>query len=111
MSQTKGFVGFVFAMNMVCFLPILYCQLLLVADMDSYKNLFFAGVPNSMALCVLIWIYCFSMQFSEEEAKLAAAMVIQQAAKAAGAGTDDPPPGLEESSVNEAVVEQEESEF
>lgn len=40
------------------------------ADMDSYKSLKFAGVPNALCLSLLIWIAIFTMQHEESELSL-----------------------------------------
>lgn len=40
------------------------------ADMNSYKSLRFAGVPNALCLSLLIWIAIFTMQHEEAELSL-----------------------------------------
>lgn len=40
------------------------------ADMDSYKSIKFAGVPNALCLSLLIWIAIFTMQHEESELSL-----------------------------------------
>jgi hypothetical protein len=57
------------------------------ADVDSYKSLKFAGVPNALCLSLLIWIAIFTMR--NEEAELSLGKVISSAtvlAQVAGGG-------------------------
>lgn len=66
--ETYGFVGLVYGVNAICFLPLFYCSVYLRADSESYgSKLFFVGVPNSMALMTLIWVYYFTLKNEEEE--------------------------------------------
>ena len=78
LGSTVGAVHVLFGLNLVTFLPILYCQLILVADMDAFKSIHFAGVPNALALLILMWTLGFTRHFSEQELKLAASVVLQQ---------------------------------
>ena len=78
LGPTAGALGFMYGLNIITFLPILYCQLLLLADLDSFKNLHFVGVPNALAMMLLVWIFGFTRQYSAEELKLASAVVLQQ---------------------------------
>jgi hypothetical protein len=72
-----GGVYCIFGLNLITFIPIFYCQFLLVADMDAYKSsLYFAGVPNAFALFLLIWILCFTWQYSDEETKVATSAAV-----------------------------------
>ena len=40
------------------------------ADVESYKSLQFAGVPNALCLSLLIWIAIFTMRHEEAELSL-----------------------------------------
>lgn len=81
-----GFPGILFGMNVVTFMPIVYINSYLGADTESYKQgLNFVGVPNAMALCILIWIVIFSDQHEEEENAFVAAAVRKVVDAVAGA--------------------------
>lgn len=44
-------------------------------DSESYGNKYmFAGVPNSVALLLLIWIYFYTLDHADDEKKLASAL-------------------------------------
>mmetsp|Transcript_25784 Transcript_25784/g.39610 ORF Transcript_25784/g.39610 Transcript_25784/m.39610 type:complete len:158 (-) Transcript_25784:79-552(-) len=75
-SQTKGGVGVLFGLNVVTFLPVLYCNTYLAADTESYPNLTFAGVPNALALLLLIWIYLYTSEYADDESQLASAFAM-----------------------------------
>lgn len=68
-------LNLVFGITLITFLPIVYCETFLHADTDSYQNIKFVAVPNGVALMVLVWILLYTMEHSEEEAKLAAAVI------------------------------------
>eukprot|EP00540_Astrosyne_radiata_P018963 CAMPEP_0116867914 /NCGR_PEP_ID=MMETSP0418-20121206/26888_1 /TAXON_ID=1158023 /ORGANISM="Astrosyne radiata, Strain 13vi08-1A" /LENGTH=155 /DNA_ID=CAMNT_0004503791 /DNA_START=75 /DNA_END=542 /DNA_ORIENTATION=- len=74
LSATRGAANLIFGLNVITFIPILYCQLILAADTDSYRHLTFAGVSNSLALLLLIWMYFYSVSHANEEAQLSAAL-------------------------------------
>jgi hypothetical protein len=78
LGPTLGAVNALFGLNLVTFLPILYCQLILVADMDAFKSIHFAGVPNALALLILTWTLGFTRHFSEQEMKFVASVVLQR---------------------------------
>lgn len=78
LGPNSGALGCIYGLNIITFIPILYCQVLLLADMDSYKNLHFVGLPNALAMMMLTWIFGFTRHYSAEELKLASAVVIQQ---------------------------------
>ena len=65
-----GGAGFLFGLNVITFLPFIYFSTFLGVDSDSYENLTFAGVPNCLALFLLIWIYFYTLDNTNEEAKL-----------------------------------------
>mmetsp|Transcript_15127 Transcript_15127/g.21425 ORF Transcript_15127/g.21425 Transcript_15127/m.21425 type:complete len:161 (-) Transcript_15127:80-562(-) len=90
LSQTRGAVGILFGMNVVTFFPVLYCSTYLNADTESYPNLTFAGVPNAMALLLLIWIYFYTAEYSDDESQMAAAFaMVQNMANEQSSSTDD----------------------
>jgi hypothetical protein len=70
-STITGGVNCIFGLNLITFIPIFYCQFLLLADMDAYKSsLYFSGVPNAFALFLLIWITFFTWHYSDDETKV-----------------------------------------
>ena len=51
-------------------------MIILQADNDSFGGkLLFAGLPNAMALVLLIWIYFFTLNHEDEEQKLKSLLV------------------------------------
>lgn len=69
-THRSGGANVIFGLNFVAFLPILYCSTYLGANQESYDNkLLFAGVINSVALMLLIWVYLYT---SNHESDLAA---------------------------------------
>lgn len=73
-SNTGG-VGVIFGLNLITFIPIIYLTQFLDAETDSYKSINFAGVPNALALMLLIWVYFFTLAHEEEETALRSAVV------------------------------------
>lgn len=69
-------VGVVFGLNLITFIPIIYLTQFLDADTDSYKSINFAGVPNALALMLLVWLYFFTAAHGEEENALRSAVVV-----------------------------------
>lgn len=64
------------ALNFVSFAPMVYCMIILQADSDSYGGkLLFAGLPNALALVLLIWIYFYTSAHEEDEQKLKSLLV------------------------------------
>ena len=77
LTAAAGGAYLVYGLNIITFIPILYCQMILLTDMDSYKDLLFAGVFNAMGMLLLTWIFGYSQFFSSEELKVAAALFLQ----------------------------------
>ena len=75
----KGIRGGIMVMqtlNLVVFVPVLYCRLYLGCPPGAFSTqIIFSGTPNALALALLIWIYCFTAQHADEEAKLAVFLV------------------------------------
>ena len=62
-----GAVNLLYGMNLVTFLPVMYCSTLLGADQDSYENkIMFSGVLSSFALMLLIWTYMYTLQHEND---------------------------------------------
>jgi hypothetical protein len=60
LKPREGATSVLLGLNVITFVPILWCQLYLLADTQQYQNLNFAGVPNALALYILVWIYLYS---------------------------------------------------
>ena len=65
-----GGAGFLLGVNLITFLPFIYFSTFLGVDADSYENLTFAGVPNCLALFLLVWIYFYTLDNENDEAKM-----------------------------------------
>eukprot|EP00559_Dactyliosolen_fragilissimus_P002550 CAMPEP_0184866996 /NCGR_PEP_ID=MMETSP0580-20130426/24631_1 /TAXON_ID=1118495 /ORGANISM="Dactyliosolen fragilissimus" /LENGTH=146 /DNA_ID=CAMNT_0027366979 /DNA_START=58 /DNA_END=498 /DNA_ORIENTATION=- len=65
-ENMKGSVGVLFGLNVIIFIPVLYLNFFLNANTDTYKNLNFAGVSNSLALLLLIWTIVFTYLHENE---------------------------------------------
>ena len=86
-SGRQGAVGFVFGVNIIAFIPMAYCQIMLVADIDSYKHsLQFSGVINALALALLIWIYCTTWTHAETEMTMRAIAAMVKSTTETGKG-------------------------
>ena len=76
MDNTRGATPLIMALNFISFAPMVYCMIILQADNDSFGGkLLFAGLPNAMALVLLIWIYFFTLNHEDEEQKLKSLLV------------------------------------
>eukprot|EP00550_Attheya_septentrionalis_P009746 CAMPEP_0198282020 /NCGR_PEP_ID=MMETSP1449-20131203/1895_1 /TAXON_ID=420275 /ORGANISM="Attheya septentrionalis, Strain CCMP2084" /LENGTH=155 /DNA_ID=CAMNT_0043978089 /DNA_START=161 /DNA_END=628 /DNA_ORIENTATION=- len=75
MRGTAGGMGVLFGLNVITFLPIVYMSSFLNVQTDSYASINFAGVPNALALMLLIWIIFFTMAHEEEESLLSASLL------------------------------------
>jgi hypothetical protein len=74
------------ALNLIAFLPVMYSQLYLGANNDSYgMKLVMSGTLNSLALCMLIWIYFYTDGNEQDGARMAALLVSGSNAFAANA--------------------------
>ena len=103
-NPSKGGTNLMLGLNLIAFVPILYCQTFLGADQESYgPKLLFSGIVQGLALAVLIWIYCYTDQHPEDEAAFVEAYgnPWNAGAAATGAGLSgeagDAPPLAEES--------------
>ncbi len=90
LGGTRGGVKFVFGLNIITFIPILYAKVILVADMESYKqDLQFKGVLNALALAMLVWIYCYTWTNAEAEATMGAVAAVIRATALGRVGSGD----------------------
>jgi hypothetical protein len=62
-------------LNLITFLPFVFCTIYLGADSDSYENLTFASVPNCVGLFLLVWIYLNTL---DNDAKMAGLLNVVQ---------------------------------
>ena len=75
-----------FAFNTVCFVPLAYTITYLRVDQESYgASLLFTGVPQGMALIMLIWIYMYTQSHEADEMAFANALL----GSIGGGGTDN----------------------
>mmetsp|Transcript_22446 Transcript_22446/g.27686 ORF Transcript_22446/g.27686 Transcript_22446/m.27686 type:complete len:159 (-) Transcript_22446:42-518(-) len=79
LRDINGGFGLLTSLTILTFLPMVYVEIYLGANTYSYSNLTFAGVPNAMALVLLIWIGFYTEGHGEEERSLAA--IVLEAAK------------------------------
>ena len=97
------------ALNLICFVPVMYCRLYLGVSADTFNTeVIFSGTFNAVALCILIWIYYFTAEHSEDEAKMVTLLVSVAASQDDGTAA-----GLEGASGGDVVppVVGEDSEF
>ena len=106
-SARNGAANLIFAFNIVCFIPLAYTISYLRVDQESYgANLLFAGVPQGIALVLLIWVYIYTEAHQADEMVFAA--ILQK-----GAALDGADPSTDSSSHTETMesAQAEESEF
>ena len=61
------------ALNIITFVPTLYCKLYLGVESHVFsREVIFSGLVNALALCVLIWIYIFTAAHEPQEVQLSA---------------------------------------
>ena len=59
------------ALNLICFVPLVYVRLFLGADSETFvSQALFSGTFQAVAICLLIWIYFFTADHPDDEAKL-----------------------------------------
>ena len=74
-SKLVGGANILLGVNLVTFVPVLYCQAYLGANQESYgTSLVFGGVIQSAAVILLIWIYFYTESHPEDVAIFASAM-------------------------------------
>lgn len=64
----RGSIMILNAINLITFIPYMYCRFYLNATMESYVNpqLLFVGLLPAIALTLLIWIYYFTLHHEME---------------------------------------------
>lgn len=64
------------AVNLITFIPFLYCRLFLGVEGDHFASqMYFSGTFNALALFMLIWIYLYTTEHEEDEMRLASLLV------------------------------------
>jgi hypothetical protein len=72
----RGGAALLHTLNLIAFIPVMYCRLYLGAEVDAYgMKILTSGLLPALTLAMLIWIYMFTVQNPEAEAKLAAMLV------------------------------------
>lgn len=70
------------AFNLICFVPMVYCRYFLGASPEVFPSqTFFGGLHNALALCLLLWVYGFTVQHSGEEARMMSLLIAKTVAK------------------------------
>jgi len=83
-THRSGGANVIFGLNFITFVPFIYCSTYLGVDQASYKSsILFAGVLNSLALMLLIWIYIYTANHESDVAALASIL-----SSVTGAGED-----------------------
>ena len=75
LTPSDSALAIIMGMNIIMFLPVIWLNFFLNAKTDSYKNLNFQGVPNALAMMMLIWIISFTAAHEEDEKLLAKALI------------------------------------
>lgn len=69
-------VGLLQSLNILTFVPVMYCKLYLGVDSNVFSNqLIFCGLHNAVALSLLIWIYFFTAAHEAQENQLTALLL------------------------------------
>ena len=63
-------------LNVIAFVPVMYCRFFLFVEQGQFDTqIIFSGTFNALALFLLIWIYFFTAEHVEDEARLAALLI------------------------------------
>jgi len=74
--QMSGYVGIIVSLNFIIFIPIMFVNFYLNADLDSYKGrVNFAGCVNGVSFALFIWILFFTWIHEVEEGILNQALM------------------------------------
>jgi hypothetical protein len=91
----RGSIMILNTINLVTFIPYMYCRFYLNVTMEQYNNhqLLFVGVLPAAALALLIWIYYFTLHH-EMEMELLTKLILEQATNVTfnktSSSSDDP---------------------
>eukprot|EP00542_Grammatophora_oceanica_P017452 CAMPEP_0194029926 /NCGR_PEP_ID=MMETSP0009_2-20130614/3552_1 /TAXON_ID=210454 /ORGANISM="Grammatophora oceanica, Strain CCMP 410" /LENGTH=161 /DNA_ID=CAMNT_0038669749 /DNA_START=10 /DNA_END=495 /DNA_ORIENTATION=- len=116
LSDSNRAIAVMFGLNAVTFVPLIYCHVLLQAEMESFSGLTFGGLVNALALIILIWVGIHSWKHEDELSELTASIITQAAKSAAASMVGDDDTTLEDATtatetMDEVVAEQPDSEF
>ena len=81
-------------LNLVAFLPYIYCRMYLGVSESGEAGSFgtatiiFSGTAQGVALALLIWIYFYTAQMEDQESKLAALLIAPMAEMLGGDSLD-----------------------
>uniref|UniRef100_A0A7S0F4L3 Uncharacterized protein n=1 Tax=Craspedostauros australis TaxID=1486917 RepID=A0A7S0F4L3_9STRA len=79
-TSTSHASGIIFGLNVITFVPYVYCQTFLGVADESYGNkILFGGVFNALALMLLVWTYFYTTEHATEEAAFAQALLAAKA--------------------------------
>lgn len=78
--NVRGSIMILNTVNLITFIPYMYCRFYLNVTMDSYSHqpLFYVGLLPAVALALLIWIYFFTLHH-EMEIELLAKFILSNA--------------------------------
>jgi len=96
------------ALNLVTFVPVMYCRMYLAAPSETFPGkTIFSGTFNALALCMLVWIYCFTAEHEEEGQRIASVLLAaasnSDSDAAADGGADDRGQPLQDSVAGDGV--------
>ena len=75
-NGTRSGVMVLQALNLIAFIPVMYCRWFLYVEQGHFDTqIIFSGTFHALAVCLLIWIYFFTAQHTEEEDRLAALLI------------------------------------
>ena len=76
LKGTRSGVMVLQGLNVIAFVPVMYCRFFLFVEQGHFDTqIIFSGTFNALALFLLIWIYYFTAEHTEEEARLAALLI------------------------------------
>ena len=76
-NGAKGGYMVVQILNLIAFIPVMYCRLYLGTDSEAFgSQLLFVGLMPALALTMLIWIYFFTALHEESGGKLASLLIL-----------------------------------
>lgn len=76
MNGAMGGAVMLHTLNLIAFIPVMYCRLYLGTGMNEYgSKVIFSGLLPAIALSTLLWIYLFTALHAEAEGKLASMLI------------------------------------
>ena len=76
LGTQRGGAGIIMGLNLVAFLPFMYCSTFLMADIESYgSKILFSGVLNAICLLLLIWMYFYTLEHEDDEKLIVSALL------------------------------------